>query len=367
MRAKWSLAGLIVAGTVAALCTAVLVATIGGGPRRASAAAPGEVEIAAAAQDLRSGRVVEQDQVIIKAMSRGQAPEGHLPAVQVIGRVLTLPMVEGQAFTVECFAQEGTGLRLASALPEGMRAVSVSLSNHSGLKGLLYPGSIVDVLASFRDPGEGSGRGEMVSGVLLQGIQVLAINSQTVLSEDEGNARSVYDRSLTVTLMLDATQAEAIQLVMGHGSISLALRNPIDAETVQAGPMALSQLFRRPQETEPIQVMLPKEVVEDVPPPEPSPAVPPIQTVADEPEPLWQMVVIRGEIIKRIALPVPKVLETPELRAKPFARERTAGDPAELQEGLDQDDGSNWEAESRDKVDVSGGGADSRGAGGGPD
>ena len=340
MRAKWSLAGLIVTGMVAALCAAVLVASMGRGPRRASGGTSVEVEVALATQDLRPGRVIEQEQVVTETLSGGQVPEGHLPAALVIGRVLAAPMVEGQAFTAGCFAQEGSGLRLASALPEGMRAVSVSLSNHSGLKGLLYPGSIVDVLASFRDPGEGPGRGEMVSGVLLQGIQVLAINSQTVLSEGKGDTRSVYDRSLTVTLMLDATQAEAIQLAMGQGSISLALRNPIDAETVQAEPMSLGQLFRKTQEPDPIQRVLPKEVVEEVLTPELAPAAPSVQAVADEPEPLWQMVVIRGKTIKRIALPVPKVLETAELRAEPFADERTASDPAEVQESLDQDDGN---------------------------
>ena len=372
MRAKWSLAGLIGAGTVAALCAAVLVASLGGGPRRAAGSAEAEVEIAVATEDLRAGRVIEQDQVVVETLS-GEIPEGHLPAALVIGRVLTVPMVEGQTFTTECFAQEGTGLRLASALPEGMRAVSVSLSNHSGLNGLLYPGSVVDVLAAFRDPSQGSGRGEMISGVLLQGVQVLAINSQTVLSEDDGATKSVYDRSLTVTLMLDSTQAEAIQLAMEHGSISLALRNPIDAETVQAGPMALGELFRQGDDAEPVlaippkqgptQLMFAESVMEEAVDPDPPPAAPAVRAAAEEPDPLWQMVVIRGKTVNRIDLPVPKDgLEMPELRAEPLAGDRPVSNPSEAKEGLDQDDGSNWEADSRGTADVFGDGADSRDA-----
>jgi hypothetical protein len=112
--------------------------------------------------------------------------------------------------------------------------------------------------------------------------------------------------------------------------------------------------------------MLPEAVVESVPAPEPPPAARPVQVAAAEPPPVWQMVIIRGKTVNRIALPVPKEeLETPDLRAEPFAGEPTESNLLEVQEGLVQDDGSDWEDQSSDKADVSGRGADRGGAGAG--
>jgi len=110
--------------------------------------------------------------------------------------------------------------------------VTVGLSDASSLRGLLYPGSIVDVIASFRLGS--SDVGTAVSTTLFERIEVLAVEQLTVGSEPEEKAddepRQMLGRTnrLLVTLMVDAKDAEALQLASEHGTISLALRNPND-------------------------------------------------------------------------------------------------------------------------------------------
>jgi len=142
-----------------------------------------------------------------------------------------------------CFIENGVAAQVAASLPTGMRAVSVSLSNDSITGGLLYPGCVVDVLASFKL--SSSERGQAISTTLLREVQVLAVRGASIVSEkeieqDKSRSPSNYGR-VTVTLMVDPKQAEALQLATENGTISLALRNPLDKSPVDTEATVLSQ------------------------------------------------------------------------------------------------------------------------------
>jgi len=157
-------------------------------------------------------------------------------------------VVEGQVLTRYCFVTEGTGAQLASALPYGMRAVSVPIAGHSLMGGLLHPGSVVDVLATFKLRTGKESRGQAISTTLLHSVQVLAIEASSIVSKpDDGKEGALGRKSvsvgsrLTVTLMVDSRQAEALQLAMENGHISLAMRNPLDKRPVDVDATVLSQ------------------------------------------------------------------------------------------------------------------------------
>jgi pilus assembly protein CpaB len=196
--------------------------------------------------------VIRDDALAVKTVSSRDAAAGaYTSPIQVIGKVLSVPVVAGQAFTKRIFVVEGTGIQLAAALKEGMRAVSVSLSDYGGLQGLLYPGSVVDVLASFKRPTVGTASGEGTSITLLRGIQVLGVENETIVSAESGEEPSspqrggVRNRKWQVTLMVTPEQAQMLQLVMEYGIIGLSLRNPLDgAAPADAGPITLSRLLR---------------------------------------------------------------------------------------------------------------------------
>src|SRR2546421_271903 len=76
-------------------------------------------------------------------------------------------------------------------VPSGKRAMAVALTDHGGLNGVLYPGSIVDVLASFK-----SKTGEGLSTTLVSGVEVLAIERHTLILEGDKQT----DKSLLATM-----------------------------------------------------------------------------------------------------------------------------------------------------------------------
>lgn len=197
--------------------------------------------------------VITADALEAGSIKTKEAPQGHFTSpVQVVGKILAKPMVKGQILTRSNIISEGSGAQLAAALPPGMRAISLNMSGQSISGGLLYPGCVVDVLASFKLTGLASrnnSKGEAISTTLLHGIQVLAVAGESVISKadtgDEAEKVKSKTRSttqnMTVTLLVDPRQAEALQLAALNGTISLAMRNPLDDEPVDNDATVLNR------------------------------------------------------------------------------------------------------------------------------
>ena len=230
MNLKWSIIGLVLTGVGAAFCAALLTASLNAQSDHEEKEDPSApVKILVAARDLAPMTLVDAESVVEMSVRGDEAPEGYLSSSALaIGRVLSVPVTEGQALTKDSFADKGPGVQLAQALPSGMRAMSVQLENSAGMDGLLYPGSVVDVLGSFQLSGEG--RDRAISTTLLQNVHILAVDDRTIFSPEGRNANPLLARSrkASVTLRVNSAQAKVLQLAMQHGIISLALRNPSD-------------------------------------------------------------------------------------------------------------------------------------------
>ncbi len=240
---KWSVVGLLFFGIVAALCAAVLVASMRGG---APARPAGDVTCLVAAKALPERKIIDPDSIAEKTIPAKDAPEGYITnPYLLINKVLATPLAEGKPFTRSCFATDVKGFRVPAILPQGMRAVTLSLNDSAGLYGILYAGCTVDVLASFRLQ---SGGNEAVAMPLLQDVQVLAVEGDTLVSSGQPateGKKSESSKKLLVTVMVNLEQAATLQLATQYGNVSLAVRNPKDRAALSSGGTLLSGLTRR--------------------------------------------------------------------------------------------------------------------------
>ena len=244
---KWSILGLSLLGTLAAACAVVLVLSLqtsASPPALAPASAPAppaKAQVMVAARDLEPRQVIAAGDVATQEVDAEDVPSGALgDPVRTIGRVLISPMKAGQPFLEGSFAGEGSGLHLASTLPPGQRAMSVSLSDDLGMEDLLYPGAVVDVLTTLEVDETGEGE-KQISATILESIFVLAVGNDTIVSQGDDQSTAGGDRP-TVTLLVDAAQAERLKLAMENGSVSLVLRNPSDTTPVVSGGARLASL-----------------------------------------------------------------------------------------------------------------------------
>jgi pilus assembly protein CpaB len=318
---------LVLLGVLAAICAAVLITTLtsrsGAGPTAAIIGEP-DVEVLVAAHDLPAMSVVDSGAVTLKKVPKSEVPANALlNSVQVVGKVITDRMLEKQVFTKNCFAREGTGVYLASAVPPGKRAMSITLTDWSGMAGLLYPGSVVDVLVSFKSLGDVK-VDEMMATTLLQGLQVLAIGSQSIAQDQfqdkETGALAARGQINTrmVTLLVDPKQAEILQLAMQNGSISLSMRNPLDTSRE-------ARRLTRAREIAPDRGQVgitSAEATVDPFEPEIKPAkraaseVKKLEPVAPE---LWETLIVRGTVSEKRTFSMPEDADQSE-KAAPGAK-----------------------------------------------
>lgn len=229
---------LIILGLVAAIAASILVASLRGQQQQVVQVQPETVEVdtVVALQEIEAGTIITPEMVEERKVVRENAPASAITGTaNVIGKVLLRPVIAEETFTRQHFPRAGwTGLELAGYLPEGKRAMSVTLSESASLEGLLYPGSKVDVIASFQTTEEEEeliGRREVLSTVLLENIRVLGANDRTVVTtevDEEGQEARRTARRQQVTLEVNSKQAEALALASAHGTISLAMRKPTD-------------------------------------------------------------------------------------------------------------------------------------------
>jgi pilus assembly protein CpaB len=256
---KLAMVAVVGLGLLAAISASVLVRTLATKSPATEAQGPAQrmVDVLVAKKDLPALSVITGDAVTVTKVRAEEAPEhAATNSVQVVGRVLMTPVVAGEAFSKRSFARAGDPVHMATALPQGMRAVSVQLTDWSGMAGLLYPGSVVDVLVTFR-PTSGGGDYDDVSTTLLQGLQVLAVGSQSVTSEkfEDRNPGAMATRGQVntrmITLLVNPKQAQILQLAVQNGNVALAMRNPLDTQRLKPQFIRTSEIQSEHSAAEP--------------------------------------------------------------------------------------------------------------------
>lgn len=120
------------------------------------------------------------------------------------------------------------GSFMSAILPQGMRAISVAISEHSAVSGFILPNDRVDVIVTRKYDSEGDNARSSIKQKLaltetvLSNVRVLAIN-QTF--GQEGDDKVTVPEGKTAVLELDPYQTEIITKAEALGELSLSLRS----------------------------------------------------------------------------------------------------------------------------------------------
>jgi pilus assembly protein CpaB len=143
-------------------------------------------------------------------------PKSASSMAEVEGRVVMVPIPQGNPILFSMLAPEGTAAGLSGILPDGKRALTVKVDEVAGVGGFIHPGDHVDVLVDLPLKEQS----EHFSKTILHNISVLTTGQ---LWQQKGDNKPVVVN--TVTLELTPHESEVLNLASNEGKIRLALRN----------------------------------------------------------------------------------------------------------------------------------------------
>lgn len=184
------------------------------------------VAITAAARDMPAGtRLQKPDLKTVRVPEKDVPKAAILDQKQAIDRPLLFPVGANEAIISNKVASAAGAEGLPALIEIGKRAVSVPITDSSGVAGMIQPRAHVDVL--FTKPGSMS---EAVTTTILEDIVVLAMGRITEVANSAAAALTTAARPTTqaATLLVTPEQARKLELAKNQGKISLSLRNPLD-------------------------------------------------------------------------------------------------------------------------------------------
>jgi pilus assembly protein CpaB len=186
-----------------------------------------------AAKEIKAGSVLAPEDLKTIPWPAETLPKGASETTdQVAGKTVLDGLGEGEPILASRLASTaGTG---GAGIPTGMRAVSVHVTDSTGVMGLLRAGQKVDVqvlVSKKASPADSQLR------TAIEGLQVLSVIPQP---EQSSQGRNLP----VVTLLAGPSDADILALADSGASVRLTLRNPLDDATRTRGPLTLDTVMK---------------------------------------------------------------------------------------------------------------------------
>jgi pilus assembly protein CpaB len=182
------------------------------------------ITVLAAAHDLPIGQLVRKSDLKKVNVLERDLPKGAVyKEKDAMDRAVLFPLSANSPIIASSLSQLNGADGIPATIEPGYRAVAVTITDVSGVAGLVQPGSHVDVL--FTRPGT---MAEALTSTILQNVRVLAVGRSVVVNQVvDPKAPKVPVATLVVT----PEEAQKLELAKNQGKIGLSLRNPLDQST----------------------------------------------------------------------------------------------------------------------------------------
>lgn len=218
----------IVMAVVTALLARSLMSDAPAPATAAEAAAPASLKVLVAGVNLSTGRILVRQDMVWQSwpdnrLHDSYLVEGKFDPETMVGNVVRFPIRAGEPVTRAGTVARGERGFLAAALQPGMRAVTVGITQVSGISGFIFPGDRVDVILNHEVEVSDS-ENRLASETVVQNVRVLAVDTRTEV-QSAGPDAPQAQIGKTVTLEVTPKIAEKIALIERLGNLTLALRS----------------------------------------------------------------------------------------------------------------------------------------------
>lgn len=186
-------------------------------------------------REIEEGEKLSRDMFAKEFRSRFEMSDGHVSdLVQIDGRFARTLILPGQPLYREYVTQYSPNNPIVLKIPDGFRAISISVDATSGVEGWIRPGSLVDV--------------QWITKVNGQKTLVKLVDRAEVLSSERSseviNTNSNPEIPTTVTLLVSTGDADKVALARNEGKLNLVLRNYEEPpSTLQNRPIPIKSIL----------------------------------------------------------------------------------------------------------------------------
>ncbi len=178
------------------------------------------VKVVVAAKYIPAWSEITEDMVDFADMPKNWVTDAHiLDPKKALKKVAIGPFIKSEPILINKITERGEELN--TAIPLGLRAVSVGVNEITGVSYMIKPGDYVDLILTYEDSREK----KLYTATILQAIKVIAVGNNFKMKGKE----EIYS---TVTFAVSPEEAEIITFAKEKGKINLALR-PIGDRTVE--------------------------------------------------------------------------------------------------------------------------------------
>jgi len=180
------------------------------------------VQILVANRDLHVGTILKPEDAIWQAWPETGISPAYFTASKdkakdVHGKVVRVPVTQGEPVTKSSIVAQGDRGFMAAILSPGMRAVSIKLSPTSGIGGFVFPGDRVDVILTH-ELSVSRAEKYQVAETVFQNVRILAVDQRSEADDTVKIAK-------TATIEVTPKMAEKVAMLENIGSLSLSLRS----------------------------------------------------------------------------------------------------------------------------------------------
>ncbi len=221
------LVGALLIAAVTALFARSMFAS-DGAPIAAASAAPVEAsgpQVLVAKRPLPVGTILSADMVTFQPWPKDMVDSAYFlkegtDLSKLPGQVVRVEIAAGQPVPHGALVGPGDRGFLAAALGPGMRAISIAVSENTGVGGFVFPGDRVDLMLTQEVTGEGQSM--RVTETMAKNVRVLAVDQSV------DNTKNEPKIVRTVTMEVTPKLAEKIAVGQTIGSLALSLRSLAD-------------------------------------------------------------------------------------------------------------------------------------------
>lgn len=178
-------------------------------------------QVVIAKEHIAIGEKISEHKLELSRLPNESIPENGFQSIRsVIGRTARFEINSNEPVLESYLLIQGENF--SSLIPDGMRAVTVSVKHSDGLAQIMDRGTVVDVITLMTLKGTGA----VIAEMAVERAHVIAVHKR----DAEDALKGGIPQNMEVTLIVNPDEAKRIITAMNQGGIELVVRNDKDEE-----------------------------------------------------------------------------------------------------------------------------------------